>query len=93
MYAYGTKVDCEYLKVILRDTREENYVFMGNERKNHVPYLLRKKVGCYVKDVLGIGVMPLTLKKRKKGKKKAEDVPVVCEFRDVFPEELQRLPP
>ena len=41
--------------------------------------------------MLGIGVMLLTLKMKKE--KKAEDIPAVCEFRDVFPKELPGLPP
>jgi len=39
---------------------------------------------------LGIGVMPLTFRKRKK---KLEDISIVCEFRDVFPKELPGQPP
>jgi len=37
LYTYGAKINCEALKVILKDERGEKYVFMGTERKNLFP--------------------------------------------------------
>ena len=37
LYIYGAKIECEDLKVILKDKKGEKYVSMGRERKNIVP--------------------------------------------------------
>jgi len=67
---YGVKIDCEDLKVISRDEWGREICFMGNKRKNlALQILLWKQVSCYVKNILGIGVVLLTLNHKKKKQK------------------------
>ena len=64
VHTYGAKIDCEDLKVILKDKKGSKVYFYGKKDEvNLVPwFLLRKQVSCYVKGVLDISVMLLTPK-------------------------------
>jgi len=37
LHTYGAKIDCEDLRVILKDENGEKYSSMLRERKNHIP--------------------------------------------------------
>ena len=84
-------VDCRMKRVTLRTPSGKEVTFIG-ERPNHLfnvisPALVRMMVrkGCeaylaYVVDT-------------KKAEPSSSDIPTVCDYQDVFPEELPGLPP
>ena len=57
-------------------------MFHGQGKEKSCPLnSVVKPISSYVKDILCIGVMLVTFNRRKK---KANDIPTACEFRDVF---------
>jgi len=89
--AYEVKIDCKYLKVILVDEEGQEVCFYG--QREGKPYtiisaikasrLLRQGCQgywCHVVDTQAKEEIP-------------EDIPIVCKFKDVFPEELPGFPP
>jgi len=84
--AYGAHIDCKALQVILKDSMGRKVYFHGERTKQEkciisamkACKMLRKgRVGywCYALEVQDDEI-------------RVEDIPVVCEFPDVFPKEL-----
>ena len=91
LHAYGAKIDYEDLKVIMKDEKGWELFFYGQREEKPCPLFSTIKASkllyqgyigywCYVIDT--------QIKEEK-----AENNPVVCEFEDVFPEELPGQPP
>ena len=63
---YVANIDCEDLKVILRNESGRQVCFYGQREEKPCPIIFAMKASKLLfKDVLGIGVMPLTFKKTK----------------------------
>jgi len=91
LHIYVAKIDCEVLKVILKDEKGREVCFYGQRQEKSYPLISAMKAskllcqGC-------IGYWCYTIDTQTK-EQKAENIRVVCEFEDVFPKELPRLPP
>ena len=85
------QVDFEYFKVILKDQKGREVCFYGQRQEKYYPLISAMKAskllcqGC-------IGYLCFAIDTRTT-EEKAENISVVCEFEDVFPEELLGLPP
>ncbi|KAL8099363.1 hypothetical protein AgCh_031855 [Apium graveolens] len=86
---HNAQIDCANKKVKLRTAENATVMFKGEkQRKKFLTVMKTKRLrrqGCemYIAYVLNT----------EKGSPKIEDIPVVCEFSDVFPDELPGLPP
>jgi len=85
----NAQIDCANKRVKLQTEKNETVIFKGEKQKQKFLSIMQTRrllcQGCqaylaYVRDV-------------EKGNLKIEDIPVVCEFPDVFPDELPGLPP
>jgi len=87
---YGAKIDCKDFKVILNDEKGRKIFFGGQREEKSYPLISAMKASmllcqgsirywCYTMDV------------QEKGET-TKDIPIVCEFKDIFPKELPRLP-
>jgi len=91
LHTYGAKIDCEDLKVILKDEKGREVFFYGLREEKSYPLIFTMKAskllcqGC-------MGYWCYTIDTQAK-EEKVGNIPVVCEFEDVFPEELPGLPP
>jgi len=90
-HTYGAKFDCENLKVILKDEKGRKVCFYGQREKESCSLISAMKAskllchGC-------IGYWCYAIDTQLK-EEKAENISVVCEFEDIFPEGLPGLPP
>ena len=84
-------VDCRMKRVTLRTSSGEEVTFI-DERSNHlsnvisittVRTMIRKGCEAYLAYVIDM----------KKAEPSLSDIPIVCDYLDVFLEELQGLPP
>ena len=84
-------VDCRMKRVTLRTSSGEEVTFIG-ERSNHLSNMIsvattrtmvQKGCEAYLAYVIDT----------KKAEPSLSDTPIVCDYLDVFPEELRRLPP
>ena len=84
-------VDCRMKRVTLRTPSGEEVTFIS-ERSNHLSNVIfavtartmvRKGCEAYLAYVIDT----------KKAEPSLSDIPTVCDYPDVFPEELLRLPP
>ena len=88
---YGVEIDCEDLKVILKDEKGREVLFYGQREEESCSLISAMKAskllcrGC-------IGYWCYTINTQSE-EEKAGNIPVVCEFEDVFFEELQGLHP
>jgi len=91
LHAYGAKIDCEDLKIILKDRKGREVSFYGQQEETSYPLISTIKAskllcqGC-------MGYLCYAIDTQAK-EEKVGNTPVVCEFEDVFPEELPGLPP
>ena len=84
-------VDCRMKRVTLRTLSGEEVTFIG-ERSNHLSNVIsaatartmvRKGCEAYLSYVIDM----------KKAEPSLSDIPIVCDYLDVFPKELLGLPP
>ena len=84
-------VDCRMKRVTLRIPSGEEVTFIG-ERSNHLSNVIstatgrtmvRKGCEAYLAYVID----------KKKAEPSLSEIPIVCDYPDVFPEELPGLPP
>jgi len=89
--AHGLRIDCRALKVILKDSRGRKVYFYGEQTKKENHLISAMKV-CKMlrKGCVGYWCYALEVKKEEV---RVEDILVACEFPDVLPKELPRLPP
>ena len=88
---YQVVVDCRRKRVTLRTLSSEEVTFIG-ERSNHLSNVISAAIdrmmvrnGCEVYLAYVIGT--------KKAEPSLSYIPTVCDYSDVFPEELLGLPP
>ena len=84
-------VDCRMKRVTLRTPSGKEVTFIG-ERSNHLSNVTsvataRKMARKGCEAYLAYGIYT------KKAEPSLSDIPIVCDYMDVFPEELPRLPP
>ena len=91
LHTYGAKIDYEDLTVILKDEKGREVLFYGQEEEK--PYLLISAIKA--SKLLRQGFMEYWSYAidTKAKEEKADNIHAVCEFEDVFPEELPELPP
>ena len=86
---HKAQIDYANKKVELRTAKNATVIFKGEKQQNkfltvvQTKRLLRQGCEAYIAYVLDT----------EKGSLRIEDIPVVCEFPDVFPDELPGLPP
>jgi len=91
LHTYGAQIDCEDLNVILKDEKGRKVYFYGQREAKSCSLIFTIKASkllcqgcirywCYAVDT-------------KTKEEEAENILVVCEFKDVFFEELPGLPP
>ena len=91
LHSYRARNDCEDLKLILKDEKGREVFFYEQREGKSYPLISAVKQskllcpGC-------IGYWCYAIDTQAK-EEKARNIPVVCEFEDVFPEELPGLPP
>jgi len=90
LHTYGAQIDCEDLKVVLKDEKGRKVCF----------YRQREAKSCYLISVMKaskllcqgcIEYWCYAIDTQTK-EEEVRNIPVVCEFEDVFPEELPGLP-
>jgi len=88
---HEARIDCKALKVILKYSKGRKVYFHGEQT------MLEKRIisamkACKMlrKGCVGYWCYALEV---KEDEVRVEDIPIVCEFPDVFPEELPGLPP
>jgi len=91
LHSYEAKIDCEDLKVTLKDEKGREVCVYGQREEKSCPLISVMKAsqllyqGC-------IGYWCYAIKTQTKWEK-AENIPLVGEFEDVSPEKLSGLPP
>jgi len=89
--SHGEHIDCKALKVILKDSKGRKVYFCGERTKKENRIISTMKAGRMLrKGCVGYWCYALEVKEEEV---RVEDIPVVCEFPNVFPEELPGLPP
>ncbi|KAL5578375.1 hypothetical protein UlMin_020074 [Ulmus minor] len=89
---YNALIECRRRRVIFHPYEEQKFEFVGESRKQPkamISSMRAKKLlasGC-------IGYLVTIIDKSVEAKGNVEDVPIVRDFADVFPEELPGLPP
>ena len=89
--ADGAHIDCKALKVILKDSKGRKVYFHG-ERTKPKKCIISSMKTCKMLTKGCIGYWCYALKVQG-DEVRVENIPVVCEFSDVFPEEFLGLPP
>ncbi|GJU53430.1 reverse transcriptase domain-containing protein [Tanacetum coccineum] len=88
---YHGKIFCDE-KVIHIPINGETLIIRGDRRKNRLNLISCIKVGRYISRGCQV-FMVQVMEKKKPDEKRLEDIAVVKEFLDVFPEDLPGLPP
>ncbi|KAJ9558259.1 LOW QUALITY PROTEIN: hypothetical protein OSB04_012873 [Centaurea solstitialis] len=89
----GAHVDCENCRVVVRNPSGGELTILGDGSKRLPKVCSLAKARSYVKSG-GTSYLVYLISVREETKKKTvDDVPVVCEFPDVFPEDLPGIPP
>ncbi|XP_062091879.1 uncharacterized protein LOC133797823, partial [Humulus lupulus] len=89
---YNATIDCRRKTVIFKPSEEDEFMFTGATSKSCIPLISAMKArrllesGC-------VGYLASVVDTYKEQKLKPEDVPVVRDFLEVFPEDLPGLPP
>ena len=91
LHTYGVMINYENLKVILKDEQGRDVFFYGQrEEKSYSLISAMKASKLLCQGCMGYWCYVIDTQAKEE---KAENIPVVCEFEDVFPEELPGLPP
>ncbi|KAJ9545001.1 hypothetical protein OSB04_024708 [Centaurea solstitialis] len=89
----GANVDCENCRVVVRNPIGGELTILGDVSK-HIPKVCSiAKARSYVLHGGTSYLVYLISDQGESKKKTVEDVPVVCEFPDVFPEDFPGIPP
>jgi len=91
LHLYRAKIDYEDLKVILKHEKGREVCFYGQREENFHPLISAMKASKLLCQWY-IGYWCYTIDTQTK-EEKVENIPIVCEFEDVFTEELPGLPP
>ncbi|KAJ9544945.1 hypothetical protein OSB04_024652 [Centaurea solstitialis] len=89
----GANVDCENCRVVVRNPSGGELTILGDASKRLPKVCSMAKAQSYVLHG-GTSYLVYLINDQGESKKKTvKDVPVVCEFPDVFPEDLPGIPP
>jgi len=90
LHTYGDKIDYEDLKVILRGEKGREVFFYGQrEEKSYLLISAMKASKLLCQGCMGYWYYAIDTQAKEE---KARNIPVICKFEDVFPEELPGLP-
>jgi len=91
LHTYGAKIDCEDLKVILKDKKGREVFFYGQREEKSYPLISAMKVSKLLcQGYMGYWCYAIETQVKEE---KAGNILVACEFfEDVFLEELPGLP-
>ncbi|KAL5576538.1 hypothetical protein UlMin_018237 [Ulmus minor] len=89
---YGATIDCKAKVVSFQPPGEEQFTFCGDKYSKQKMFVSAMKARKWL-DSGCTGYLAAVVDTTKKAKVELNDVPVVKEFVDVFPEELPGLPP
>ncbi|KAL5545744.1 hypothetical protein UlMin_005431 [Ulmus minor] len=89
---YGATIDCKAKVVSFQPPGEEQFTFCGDKYSKQKMFVSAMKARKWL-DSGCTGYLAAVVDTTKKAKVKLNEVPVVKEFVDVFPEELPGLPP
>ena len=91
LHTYGAKIDCEELKVILKDEKGGEVFFYGQrEEKSYLLISAMKASKLLCQGSMGYWCYAIDTQAKEE---EVEYIPIVYKFEDVFPEVLQGLPP
>jgi len=91
LHTYGAKIDCENLKVILKDEKGRKVCFYGQREEISCTLIFAMKASkLFYKGCIGYWCYTIDTQTKEEI---VENIPVVCEFEDAFPEKLPGLPP
>jgi len=88
LHTYGTKIDCEDLKVVFNDGKEREVCFYGQRQEISYPLISAIKASKLLcqRCIRYRHAIDIETKEEK-----AKNIPVVCKFEDIFSEELPGL--
>ncbi|KAL5546780.1 hypothetical protein UlMin_006467 [Ulmus minor] len=89
---YNAKIDCHKKRVSFEPTKGQKFAFQGEKKRSRTPFLSSLKAGKLLKQGC-MGYLVNMLDTTMKLTTQPEDVPIVKEFLDVFPEDLPGIPP
>ncbi|KAL5552945.1 hypothetical protein UlMin_040346 [Ulmus minor] len=89
---YNAKIDCHKKRVSFELTKGQKFAFQGEKKRSRTPFLSSLKAGKLLKQGC-MGYLVNMLDTTMKLTTQPEDVPIVKEFLDVFPEDLPGIPP
>ncbi|KAL5583419.1 hypothetical protein UlMin_015861 [Ulmus minor] len=89
---YGVTIDCKAKVVSFQPPGEEQFTFCGDKYSKQKMFVSAMKARKWL-DNGCTGYLAAVVDTTKKAKVELNDIPVVKEFVDVFPEELPGLPP
>ncbi|KAL5565524.1 hypothetical protein UlMin_027032 [Ulmus minor] len=89
---YNAKIDCHKKRVSFEPTEGQKFAFQGEKKRSRTPFLSSLKAGKLLKQGC-VGYLVNMLDTTMKLTTQPEDVPIVKEFLDVFPEDLPGIPP
>ncbi|KAL5572587.1 hypothetical protein UlMin_022184 [Ulmus minor] len=89
---YGATIDCKAKVVSFQPPGEEQFTFSGDKNSKQKMFVSAMKARKWL-DSGCTGYLAAVVDTTKKAKVELNDVPVVNEFVDVFPEELPGMPP
>ncbi|KAL5562393.1 hypothetical protein UlMin_032140 [Ulmus minor] len=89
---YNAKIDCHKKRVSFEPTKGQKFAFQGEKKRSRTPFLSSLKAGKLLKQGC-MGYLINMLDTTMKLTTQPEDVPIVKEFLDVFPEDLPGIPP
>jgi len=90
-HTYGAKIDCDDLKVILKDEKRSEVLFYGQREEEScslISVMKASKLLC--RGYIGFWCYAINTQLKEE---KAGNIPIVCEFEDIFLEELPGLHP
>ena len=88
---YGASIDCRCRRVIFQPDGEEAFEFLGEPKKNDKVLLSALEVRKLIHDGCE-AYLAHVVDKRSENQVQLPDVPIVRDFKDVFPKNLQGLP-
>ena len=89
---YNATIDCGKKRVIFQPFEEDQFVFIGTLSKTSVPIISALKAKKLLENGCS-GYLANVIDASMEQQLRPEDVPIVRNFLEVFPEELPGLPP
>ncbi|KAL5573275.1 hypothetical protein UlMin_022872 [Ulmus minor] len=89
---YGATIDCKAKVVSFQPLGEERFMFAGDKCSNQKTFVSAMKARKWLANGC-TGYLATVVDTTKREKDELNEVPMVNEFTDVFPEELPSLPP